>query len=206
MTDQGIRTTYAAPRHLEQNGICESSWQHIRNTAFTFMNDAHVDMPFFPLALKHAWKVHAVLPQKALTKASGISKCPHNVSFNKTASISDFKVLFCPAIMTYGSILVSNRQFNDSSYKRPRLEVLNRKNNPQRGMRGNHVGLSRTSKTFMIYVPSTGRIYHTRDCYFDENYESTLAYKENKFSGYMHLHITKPFPDMDLPFHRVDTP
>jgi hypothetical protein len=58
MTDQGIRTTYAAPRHQEQNGICESNWQHIRNIAFAFMNDAHVDMPFFPLALEHAWKVH----------------------------------------------------------------------------------------------------------------------------------------------------
>jgi hypothetical protein len=73
-------------------------------------------------------------------------------------------------------------------------------------MRGIHVGLSQTSKTFMIYVPSTGRIYHTRDCYFDENYESTLAYKENKFSGYMHLHVTEPFRDTDLPFHRVGYP
>jgi hypothetical protein len=72
------------------------------------MNDAHVDMPFFPLALKHAWKVHAVLPQKTLTKANGISKCPHNVYFNKTASISDFKVLFlenvCGPAVLYSSL------------------------------------------------------------------------------------------------------
>jgi hypothetical protein len=105
-------------------------------------------MSLVPLVLGGAWKVHSVLPHSALTKEIGISQCPHNVYFN--ASIADFKVLFCPAVMTYDSNLVSNRQFNDSSYKGHRLEALNRKNNLQRGMRGIYIGLFRMSKAFMI--------------------------------------------------------
>jgi hypothetical protein len=27
MSEAGVRVTYAAPRHQEQNGICESNWQ-----------------------------------------------------------------------------------------------------------------------------------------------------------------------------------
>jgi transposase InsO family protein len=35
-----IRISYAAPRHEEQNGICEANWRNVRNMAFAFMNNA----------------------------------------------------------------------------------------------------------------------------------------------------------------------
>jgi hypothetical protein len=40
----------------------------------------------------------------------------------------------------------------------------------------------------------------------DEKYESTLAYRENKFSGYLHLQFNEPFPDTDLPYHGARCP
>jgi hypothetical protein len=66
-----------------------------------------------------------------------------------------------------------------------------------------HVGLSRHSRTYMVWSPTTGKIYHTRDCIFDENFNSTLAYGDNKFSGYLKMMITDGQPDFDLPFYQV---
>jgi hypothetical protein len=123
--------TYAAPRHQEHNGICESNWKNIRKLAFAFMNDAQVDLSFFPMALEHAWKVHATLPHTALTMESGDTQSPHLVYFGKPARVADFKVLFCPVIMNYDDMLVRNPN-NYETNKRPRLERLNRKNNSQK--------------------------------------------------------------------------
>jgi transposase InsO family protein len=111
-SEAGVRITHAAPRHQEQNGICESNWRNIRNLAFAFMNDAHVDMTFFPLDLEHAWTVHSILPHSALTMEDGTSQYPHNVYYNTLASIADFKVLFCPAVMIYENVFVSNQDFS----------------------------------------------------------------------------------------------
>jgi hypothetical protein len=70
-------------------------------------------------------------------------------------------------------------------------------------MRGIHVGIPRHSKGYLIYVPAMGRIYTSADVCFDENFNSTLAYEQNKFSGYMDIMITQPMPDTDLPYHET---
>jgi hypothetical protein len=202
-SEEGVRITYAAPRHQEQNRVCESSWRNVRNLAFAYMNDAQVDMSFFPFALQHAWKAYATLPHSALTTETGESQSPHLVYFNRPASIVNFKVLFCRVIMNHDNIFVINPLHDVKQRKKPRLDALNRKSNSQRGNRGIHVGLSQDSKTFMVYSPSTGRIYHTRDCVFDEQFTSTLPYSESKFSGYLKVQVTDAEPDHDLPFERA---
>jgi hypothetical protein len=120
MSDAGVRVTYAAPRHQEQNGICESNWKNIRKLAFAFMNDAQVDLSFFPMALEHAWKVYATLPHTALTMATGDTQSPHLVYFGKPARVADLKVLFCPVIMNYDNMLVRNTH-DTGANKRPKL-------------------------------------------------------------------------------------
>jgi hypothetical protein len=201
MSDAGVRVTYAAPRHQEQNGICESNWQNIRKLAFAFMNDAQADQSFFPMALEHARKVFATLQYTALTRETGDSQSPHLVYFGKPARVADFKVFFCPVIMN-DNTLVRNTH-DTGANKRPRLERLNRKNNSQNGLRGMHVGLSRDSRTFMIWSPTTGKIHHTRDCIFDEYFNSTIAYSANKFSEYLKMMVTEGQPDFDSPFYQV---
>ncbi len=73
-------------------------------------------------------------------------------------------------------------------------------------MRGIHVGLPRHSFGYLVFVPSTGRIYNSADVYFDEDFNSTLAYETNKFSGYIDVTITDPMPDTDLPTHHTGNP
>ncbi len=94
--DSNINVSFAAPRHQEQNGICESNWRNVRNLAFACLNDAKMDMSFFPCALEQAWKIHSVLPHKALTKVDGTVQCPHGVYTGAAVSVSNFRV--CSAL------------------------------------------------------------------------------------------------------------
>jgi hypothetical protein len=55
----------------------------------------------------------------------------------------------------------------------------------------------------MVWSPTTGKIYKTRDCIFDEYFNSTLAYGDNKFSGYLKMMVTDGQQDFDLPFYQV---
>jgi hypothetical protein len=73
-------------------------------------------------------------------------------------------------------------------------------------MRGIHVGLHRHSPGYLVFVPSMGKIYNSTDLYFDEDFNSTLAYESNKFSGYLDMVITEAMPDMDLPTHQTGNP
>ena len=176
-----IKLTFAAPRHQEQNGIHESNWQRIRALAFSMMNAAQVPMKFFDMALEHAWKVHAVLPNKHLTQANGAVRCPLGAFLNKPVSISRFRVLFCPVVMMPGPITVTKH--GDS-------HVFHRGNEPQRGFRGIFVGLPRHSAGYLVYTPSTNKIYKNLDVYFDEDFRSTLAYGPGRFPGSFNLLAT----------------
>ena len=115
----GIKITFAAPRHQEMNGICERSWQNIRNIAFAFMVHARVGYEYLTFALEHAWKVHACLPIKNVLSENNLTS-PYELFFNKKHCVSRFRVLFCPCV-------VNIDQRND-------LELgtqLNRRNNPE---------------------------------------------------------------------------
>jgi transposase InsO family protein len=99
----GIKVTFAAPRHQEQNGIFEQTWQSIRYIAMGDLNHARMGMEFFYFALENAWKVFAVLPQKALTTADGRVQCPLGVYRpDQPVKVGRFRVLFCPVLVTIG--------------------------------------------------------------------------------------------------------
>jgi hypothetical protein len=119
--------------------------------------------------------------------------------------------MFCPVVFTYDNIVVrrshqSTTTIGIGGEGQPRLETLNRKNNPQRGMRAIHVGLPRNASGFLVFAPSTAKIYNTLDVYFDEDFRSTLAYQPNTFPGHLDVTVTDPMPDTDLPFHHTGNP
>jgi hypothetical protein len=87
--------------------MCEANWRNIRDLAYALLNHAHMDMCFFHFALEHAWKVHSVLPHRALTKEDGTVQCPLGMHYGKPVRVADFRVLFCPVVMTYDNTFVS---------------------------------------------------------------------------------------------------
>ena len=94
----GIKITFAAPCHQEINGICEQSWQSIRDIAFAFMVHARVGYEYLTFALEHAWKVHACLPIKNVLTENNLTS-PYKLFFNKKPRINQLRVLFCPCVV-----------------------------------------------------------------------------------------------------------
>jgi hypothetical protein len=139
------------------------------------LNDAKMETTYFHFALECAWKLHSVLPHKALTKTDGKTQCPLGVYTGQPASVSNFRVMCCPAIMPYNNIHKVKTKVRaeplDSRKEFKRMETLNRKNCSQRALRGVFVGLPRHSKGHLIYVPLTNKIYCTMDECFDEEFK-----------------------------------
>ncbi|KAG7362456.1 integrase core domain containing protein [Nitzschia inconspicua] len=181
-----IKISFAAPRHQEQNGIHEANWRNIRNLAFAMMNQARVPKKFFHFAFEHAWKIHAVLLHKALTRADGKVQTPLGVYEGKPVGIESFRVLFCPVVMTYDSI---NLRSKDATGKQL-ITSYNRRNNPQRAIRGIHVGLPRHNTGYLVFVPQLNSVLHCNDVYFDENFESTLAYTQSRHPAHLDIVVT----------------
>jgi hypothetical protein len=73
----------------------------VRDLAFACLNEAQMNKSYFPLALEHAWKLHAELLHKALTKTNGEVQCPLCVCSETKVSVSNFRVMFCPVVVTY---------------------------------------------------------------------------------------------------------
>jgi hypothetical protein len=79
-----------------------------------------------------------------------------------------------------------------------------RKNRPQRALRGIRIGLPRHNTGWLVFVPSTN--YHSVDVYFDANFESTLAFTNSRFPGYIDAVITDANPLEDLDVERTGSP
>ena len=60
---------------------------------------------------------------------------------------------------------------------------LNRRNNPEQGIRGVHVGLPQNSAGWFVYIPSTGRVLVSKDVVFDEDFISTVSYTQTRVPG-----------------------
>ena len=114
-------------------------------------------MEYFDLALEDAWKVHAVLPIKNLTRGKQILS-PYEYFFGVKPSIKKFRVPFYPCVMNAGP-----KELKTTG------SMINRKNHLERGIRGIHVGLPRGSAGWLVYVPSTGKISVSQDVVFDED-------------------------------------
>jgi transposase InsO family protein len=172
-----IKISFAAPRSQHQNGIHEGNWKNVRNLAFAMMNQPRVPMKFFHFAIEQAWKIHAVLPHRALTKTDGKR---------------NFRVLFCPVLMMITNVRLKN--------KHTRKHVtLTTKNHAQRALRGIHIGLPRHNSGWLVFVSSNNTIYHSIDIYFDEHFKSTISFESNRYPAYVDCVITdaKAHEDLD---------
>ena len=61
--------------------------------------------------------------------------------------------------------------------------TLVRQNNPERGIRGIHVGMPRHAPGWLVYIPSTGEILNSCDVVLDAEFLSTLSYTRVRFPG-----------------------
>ena len=92
--------------------------------------------------------------------------------------------MFCPVVMAIGDK-------NDGGH------FMHRKNNPERGIRGIHVGIAKRSEGWLIYVPSMNMTYISNDVWFDENFIGTHVRnkKRTRVPGGVHI---QPHPEENL--------
>ena len=191
----------AGPNHQEQNGSAERLWQSIRQIAFAISTHARVSTHFFHEALLHAQRIFVVLPVKGLTHVLNNESVPctpfakyYNVP---QASVKRFRVFGCPCVITVG-----RRKSQDPNTARH----LNRKNNPQRGIRGIHCGFPLNQAGYRIFIPSIGRFLVSVDVVFDESFLSTLVYDHHLFPGSLPLRGPGYIPDPSIPQYHVGLP
>ena len=62
---QKIRTTYAAPEHQHQNGICEHHYGIVKDIARKILVHARLNTSYIYYALQYACLIHNCLPVKS---------------------------------------------------------------------------------------------------------------------------------------------
>ena len=74
---------------------------------------------------------------------------------------------------------------------------MHRRNNPERSIRGIHVGIAKRSEGWLIYVPSMNMTYISNDVWFDENFIGTHVRNKNMKRVLWGVHL-QPHPEENL--------
>ena len=171
--EQGINVTLAAPKHQEMNGICERTWQSLRNLAFAFMNHARVCDEFGDMAFEHSWKVFSVLPIKGLLKDGRVTT-PFEKFYGHKPDVRKYRVLFCACYYK-----VYERQ--STNKKSGKVKRFNSKNHPQRGAKGTYIGNARGIQGHLILEADGRTIRVSADVLFDEDFSKTTSPEHYSF-------------------------
>jgi len=165
-----ITSTRAAPRHQEQNGIAERTWQSIRTLAYAMMMHARVDHPYCHHALLHACYIFSILPVRGLQDADQNPTTPYYLFHGTLPQISPLRTLFCPVV-----------------YKTNQKGM-------QQGVRGVHIGYPENQAGYKIFVPSTRQIVVSADVIFDEEFRSAVGLTNRIFHNSIYL---RPFEHVE---------
>jgi hypothetical protein len=106
------------------------------------------------------------------------------------------RVLFFPVVM--------NLADKFAVYKKGETKLFNRGNNPQRGIRGIHVGMPIDAPGYLVYIPSTHQVRVSADVYFDEQFRSTLAHMPGPFAQSFPLAVVDSQSQADGAYHFTD--
>jgi transposase InsO family protein len=98
LTEHRSKWRFAAPRHQNQNGICEQAWQQlIRKIAFKMMAHAHVPDDFCDFVLEHAWKIFNCPPIQDLLQLNGKPCTPLELCTGNKSHLARFRYYYAPA-------------------------------------------------------------------------------------------------------------
>jgi Reverse transcriptase (RNA-dependent DNA polymerase) len=161
--DEGINVSLAAPKHQEMNGLCERTWQSVRNLAFSFMNYARVGEEFGGMALEHGCKSFAVIPIKGLRKECNVTT-PFELFYGIKPSVQKFRTLFCPCVY---KVYIRTKTVSSKTVRH-----FDSKTHPQRGVIGIFCGFPRSQSGYIVWEPRSRKLVVSADVQFDEKFHS----------------------------------
>ena len=169
--DLGIKVEAASPKHQEMNGICEAKWKQLHNLANTLLNNARLGGAFFHHAHAYAAAILNHIPARNVVDQNDLPSTPHFVCFGQKPRLTNFRVFGSP---TY---------FKRYDPKRGNKSISN-KQQIQKSSRGIFVGFPDNSAGWLVYSAELPqRLLVTSDAYFDEKFESALAFDSKPFAG-----------------------
>jgi hypothetical protein len=153
------------------NGVCESKWREVHNTANTLLNTARLGGAFFHHAHAYAVQIINACPAKNVTDSNGIPITPFEFCYNRKPSLTNFRVFGCPTFFKRYEPRFNNR-------------LITHKQQLQRASRGIFLGFPDNSAGWLVYSPEQPQsLVITRDAYFDEKFDSALCFDSKPFSG-----------------------
>ena len=95
---QRICTTYAAPDHQHQNGICEWHYGIVKDITRKLLVHARLNTSYIYYALQYSCLIHNCLPVKSTYVQLGKVTTPWQLFFGTLPRIRHLHVFGCPAI------------------------------------------------------------------------------------------------------------
>ena len=96
--ENSIRFTTAAPKYQEKNGLVERHWKTITKMANTMLLHARLNKKFIFYAVKHAQRVHNVIPVKDLVDNQGLPTTSYYLLSGSKSNVKQFRVFGYPAV------------------------------------------------------------------------------------------------------------
>ena len=161
--DCGINVQFSNPREQFQNGISEKFVDTLGKSIRTMLLQSHLPPAFWGCAAHLATDLYNHLPHSSID-----NNIPIAMHTNQTPDVSWFRPFGCQATLFRGRDIVEHHKL------------------APRGVTGIHVGLgaSHGRKCWLVWVPSLGRIYASRNVAFDETLFPMKKHDQRVFGLY----------------------
>jgi hypothetical protein len=181
LLERRIHIAFHAPRHQEQNGIYERTWQSVHDIAFKTMAFAHVGDEFYDFAIERTWRVFNLSLLRDLVDKNGDPCAPIGACMGTKPKPCRICVLFCPCVTNNGK----TRGLQDPDDPKKPRKVNERLNRAKRSAKAIPVGLPRHQNGWLCCIPSTGGLRVSQDVSFNKQFCSTTALlvSDSQFSG-----------------------
>ena len=134
------------------------------------MVHAQVSYKYIHFTLMHRIdNIFPVLLIKYLINQDSEPTTPQKLATGTKLSVSNLRTLFCPCVVQKATAHV---------YKK----ALRMRQQSQNGFWGIFVGTPQHQKGYLIYEPSTHKIFSSHGVVFDEKFPSSLAYTSHTYS------------------------
>ena len=168
-----IRCELAAPKHQEQNSICEGNWKRVKYMGNRLLIHAGLSHHFQYFARLYAITILNCMPTQGLVKEHKKVTTPYELVHKCKPSLQKFHTFGCPVVFKRETI--------------PRQGATS----IQRGMRGTFIGFPPNQAGYLIYLekPLQGQGHYmtSQDVAFDDNLDSSLVQNKHVFRGGMQV-------------------
>ena len=122
-------------------------WRTVRKITHSIMVHARVSEVYIHFALIYTtYHIFLVLPIKYLITEDGDPTTPYKLATGTKPSASHLRMLFFPCVVRSATAHVGT-------------EALNMRHQLQKGYCGIFVGITQHQQVYLVYVPSTRKIY-----------------------------------------------